>query len=169
MGKDYDIGRPAGRCAECGKELSAGEEYMAAVREAEAGFDRRDVCLSCWGAWEREEAGVYGVWRARVPRADEKKRQFVDDEVIIDFFERLEGTEEPAKLSFRFVLALVLMRKKLLVYDRTRAEADGREVWLMHLRGQQRQREVVDPHMDDEKIADVSRQLNQIMEVEPCD
>jgi hypothetical protein len=169
MGKDYDIGRPAGRCAECGKELSPGDEYMAAVREAGEGFDRQDVCLSCWEAKEHGEAGAYGVWRARVPRADEKKRLFVDDEVIIEFFDRLEGAEEPAKVNFRFVLGLVLMRKKLLVYDRMRAEPDGREVWLMHLKGQERQQEVVDPHMDDEKIADVSRQLNQIMEVEPCD
>ncbi len=166
MAKEYDISKTAGRCAECDRELAPGEEFVATVIEAGDEFRRQDYCCTCWDARTRDETALFGVWRSHVPRPQEKKKLFVDDEVIAGFFERLDDAEEPAKINFRFVLALVLMRKKLLIYDRMRKEADGGEVWLMHFRGDEKTREVIDPHMDEEKIADVSRQLNQIMEVD---
>ena len=98
--------------------------------------------------------------------AEEKKKLFVDDELLINFFERLEGAEGDLKLSFRFVLALVLMRKKLLIYDRMDRGEDGTETWEMHLKGNPRTHRVIDPRMDEEKIAEVSTQLGQILEGE---
>ena len=34
--------------------------------------------------------------------------QFVSNEVLVEFFTRLAGADEPAKINFRFVLALML-------------------------------------------------------------
>ena len=66
----------------------------------------------------------------------------------------------------RFVLALLLMRKKLLVYDRSCTGEDGAEVWTMHFKGSDQTYQVTDPHMDEEKISQVSQQLGQILEGE---
>jgi len=87
-------------------------------------------------------------------------------ELLVNFFERLDGTEEPARISFRFVLALVLMRKKLLVYDRSDKGPDGTEVWTMHLKGDRQVHKVVNPQMDEDKIAEVSGKLSEILEGE---
>jgi len=166
MAKEYDIGKPAGRCAQCDRQLQAGEAFVATIKETPESLAREDFCTGCWAAWPRGDSDVLALWRSRVPTEKEKKRLLVDDEVIVSFFERLEVTDEPAKINFRFILALVLMRRKLLVYDRMRKEPDGRDVWLLHFKGDERTHEVIDPHMDDEKIAEVSQQLNQIMEVD---
>jgi len=172
MAKEYNITRATGRCAGCDKEMQPAEEFVATVREApeeaEEDFARADYCLACWqaaGEAAAAEPGVLGVWRSRVPAPREKKRTFVDDELLISFFERLEGTEEPAKRDFRFVLALILMRKKLLVYDRSEP-ADGHDVWTMHFRGADAKCSVIDPHMDEEQVSEVSRQLGDILEAE---
>ncbi len=167
MAKEYDIAKAGGQCARCGRPLEPGEEFVATVVEAEGGFERRDHCAACWASAPADEGSVFGLWRSRMPQPEQKRKLFVDDDVIIDFFERLAGAEEPAKANFRYVLALVLMRKKRLVYDRSRTDEAGRDVWLMHFRGDGHVHEVVDPKLDEDKIADVSRQLSQIMEVEP--
>ncbi len=65
-----------------------------------------------------------------MPRPEEKKKLFVDDQVLCDLFERLAEVTEPAKVNFRFVLGLILMRKRLIVYETTRHD-DGKDVWVV--------------------------------------
>ena len=173
MAKEYDITRTTGRCAACDREMQPGEEFVATVRQApddaDVQFLRRDLCLGCWGASEAEAADdpdVLGTWRSRVPAPREKKKTFVDDEVLVGFFERLDGADEPAKVQFRFVLALILMRKKLLVYDRSDVDGAGGDVWTMHFRGADKPCKVIDPHLDEEQISSVSRQLGEVLEGE---
>jgi len=165
MPKEYDIQPTSGLCERCKRQLHPGEQFLATVTETDQSLIRNDFCLPCWEADGRDERpDVLGLWRARVPQPQQKTRLFVDDELLIDFFHRLSGADEPAKISFRFVLALVLMRKKLLVYDRAEKRPEGPEVWIMHVKGDDRKEEVIDPHMDDEKIAEVSHDLSQILE-----
>jgi hypothetical protein len=41
----------------------------------------------------------------------------MDDEELLDLFESLEDANEPKKQAFRFLLALLLVRKRLLKYE----------------------------------------------------
>jgi hypothetical protein len=174
MAKEYNITRTAGRCCACGRRMQPDEEFVATVREADEEADgellREDFCLACWesaGEEARSAPGVLGTWRSRLPATREpKKRTFVDDDLLVSFFHRLEGAEEPGRVQLRFVLALILLRKKLLVYDRSDRDADGRDVWSMHLKGEKTTCKVIDAEMDEEKIAEVSRRLGEILEGE---
>jgi hypothetical protein len=168
MAKDYEIAKTSGQCSKCEKQLDPGDEFMATVCEREEEFARVDFCLDCWPAEEDGQADqtVFGVWRTRVPQPQEKKKLFVDNELLINFFERLDGTEEQVKINFRFVLALILMRKKLLVYDGAKKADDGTELWQMHFKGGESKAEVVDPKMDEDQIAEVSSHLGEILEGE---
>ena len=101
-----------------------------------------------------------------MPPAAEAKRTFVDNEVLADFFQKLAGADEPAKVNFRFVLALMLMRKKVLIYDAS-AATDLGEVWTMHLKADPATPiSVVRPELDEQRIAEVTEQLSMILEVE---
>jgi hypothetical protein len=167
MAKDYHIQGATGRCGACGAALAPGTEYVATIWPDDDDFRRRDYCPACWNGGDEQRRGrAFGVWRTRVPAPRPKRRLFVDDGLLVNFFERLAGEQDPARVSFRFVLALILMRKKLLVYDRTDAEPDGTETWTMHLRADGTTHRVTNPRMDDEKIAQVSRKLNDILQGE---
>jgi hypothetical protein len=162
MGKEYNITKTTAVCTACGRQLQADEEFTATLKEAGEEFQREDFCPACWESRGEKDTDV-AVWRTHVPRAQEKKKVFVDDELLINFFERLGASEEPVKVNFRFVLALVLMRKRLLAYDRMERGEGGREVWTMHFRGTATPVQVVNPQMDEEKIAEVSRHLGEIL------
>ena len=157
----YDVPRPAGVCAVSGRPIEPGEKFFAVVRETPTGLERLDVSPEAWADFDR--GGLLGFWQSTMPRPEQKpKKLFVDDEVLSTLFERLADTSEQAKLNFRFVLGLILMRKRILSYEGSRT-ADGKELWSMKLKGRDETMDLLNPHLKEEAVADVSRQLTEIL------
>lgn len=168
MAKEFNISKVTGMCRLCEQPAQPGEPIMALARITGEELVREDYHLSCWEKTQHDDpagaADVLGVWRTSVPRPQEKKRLFVDDALLVNFFERLEGQTVPARLRFRYVLALILMRKRLLVYEGMTRGTDGLETWKMRQRGTDRTHAVVDPKLDEDQIAEVSASLGEVME-----
>lgn len=163
-GGGYEVSRAQGKCAVCEAVIEPDQKLMAALRETAEGFERIDVCLGCWEKFDR--AGVLAFWKTSMPRAEARKKLFVDDEVLCGLFERLAETQEPSKLNFRFVLGLILMRKRLLVYETSRKTEDGKEIWSMRFRGREDKLDMLNPQLTEEQVQDVSRQLGDILNEE---
>ncbi|MBN2138700.1 MAG: hypothetical protein JW720_12905 [Sedimentisphaerales bacterium] len=155
----WDINKPLGQCFGTDKEIEPGEEYFGALVATEEGLVRRDFCAEYW---DSEKPDVFCYWKSRLPRPDEKKQLFVDDEMLMAFFERLAEETDQEKVNFRFVLALILMRKRRLKYDATTTEA-GREMWRLRVVSEGAFAEVVNPHLDEEQIEQLSSQIGQIL------
>ena len=95
---------------------------------------------------------------------------FVDDDLLMNVFERLAGDERPQRVAFRFVIALILMRKRLLRYTGREPRGDH-EIWLLTPRvpadaPQPDLFEVVNPRLADEDIRELSDQLSEILNAE---
>ncbi|MHC4584288.1 MAG: hypothetical protein ACYS3N_07130 [Planctomycetota bacterium] len=162
---EWEVDKPLGQCYGTGRKIEPGEEYFGALLEIEEGLQRRDFCADYW---ESEKPNVFCYWKSKLPSPDEKKQIFVDDNMLMAFFERLENEAEKEKLNFRFVLALILMRKRLLKYDATRDE-DGKEVWRLRIVGNKssdNRVDVINPHLDEEQIKQLSSQIGQILHTE---
>lgn len=159
----YDVPRPAGTCAVTGRKIEAGEKFFAAIRETPAGIERVDVSPESWEGFER--AGVLAFWQTVMPEHEAKKKVFVDDEVLCTLFERLADASEPVKVNFRFVLGLILMRKRLIVYDDARQE-DGRDVWVVRMKGKDEKLILTDPKLNEQQVSEVSQQLGEILNQE---
>ena len=159
----YDVARPGGKCHVTGETIAPGDKFMAALRETPMGFERIDVSTSAWPQFDRKD--VVGFWQTTMPAHEQKKKLFVDDEVLCDLFERLKDTAEAPKLNFRFVLGLILMRKKMLVYETSRTE-DGKDIWILHFKGREDKLDLLNPRLDEAQVAEVSQQLGQILNEE---
>jgi hypothetical protein len=137
---------------------------MAALRETPQGIERHDVCLDCSNHYDN--ADLIGIRKTTKPLVEQKKKLFVDDEVLSQLFERLADTTEPAKLNFRFVLGLILMRKRLIVYENSHADHAGREIWQVRFKGKDQMLDLLNPKLDESQIQDVSTQLGEILNEE---
>lgn len=157
--EQWEVQRSTGKCSGTGRELRPGEEYYAALLDKLDTFERCDYCVEYW---ESARPQVYSYWKTAMPLPNQKKKLFVDDEIIINFFKRLEDEKEPIKVHFRFVLALILMRKKILKYEDTRREA-GQEIWKMRFVKETEMHEVVNPQLNDPQIEQVSQELSSIL------
>jgi hypothetical protein len=155
----YALGRGQGKCQACGKQIAAGQKLMAAVRDA-AVLERLEICTDCWGSFDR--AGLLGFWQATAPSESAPQRLFVDDDVLCDLFERLGEATEAGKLNFRFVLGLILMRKRRIVYESSRAEGE-RELWSVRFRGREEKLDLLNPRLTEQQVSEVSTQLGEIL------
>jgi hypothetical protein len=156
----YSVARAGGKCAVSGRAIVPGEKFMAAVREAPMGLERVDVTPEHWEAFDK--SGLLAFWQAIMPQHQAKKQVFVDDTVLGELFERLAEATEPAKLNFRFVLGLILMRKRILVYESSKT-VDGQELWTMRFRGKPETLDMLNPKLDEQQVAEVSTQLGDIL------
>jgi hypothetical protein len=166
----YEVSRPQGLCAVTGQVIGPDEKFMAALRETPTGFERVDVSMPAWPDFDRKD--VLAFWQTTMPKHEAKKKLFVDDEVLCQLFERLADVQEPAKLNFRFVLGLILMRKRMLIYETTRHEGAGddggneRELWTVRFKGREDRLDLLNPRLTEEQVGEVSQQLGEILNEE---
>lgn len=173
FGAEYHVARPTGRCAATDRPLEPGTTCIATLCESaeEDGLRRLDYSPEAWEDGVRPE-GLYSYWKMTVPEPDDKKGALVDDEVLQEIFERLAEDERPKRVAFRFVLGLILMRKRLLKFSgRIEAGIDGveHERWLMRPKGAEPDDppvEVVNPRLSDEDVRELTDQLSEILQSE---
>lgn len=188
---NYDVQRPSGFCLATGRSLEPGEDCYSALvdipeneREPndQLGMKRVDVSVEAWSQGFRPPH-LFSFWKTAVPEPTDKKKMFVDDNVLLNLLRRLEEATEPQRLAFRYVVALILMRKKLLRYDGTDRiddpDGDGpvQEWWLFTPKldvtkghfGKWNEDEtlrILDPRLDESQIEQVTTQLGEILEAE---
>jgi hypothetical protein len=78
--------------------IEAGDEYV-----------RHDYSAESWAG---PPSDAVGWWKNRMPKADEKKTVLAPPEVLVDLLRQMEHT--PSKAKSRYLLALMLMRRKIL-------------------------------------------------------
>ena len=165
FGNSQGISRPTGVCASTGESLSPNALAIATIceREEDEGFDRFDFSISAWEKGDRPER-LFSNWRYTVPEAGKKPDIQIDDTVLVDLFERLANDERPQRIAFRYILALVLLRKRKLQLV-GREEFEGGELWLLRFKGIDGDPiEVKNPGIEEEEIQNLSEQLGEILQ-----
>ena len=159
---EWEINKPLGQCYGSGRKIEYGEEYFGALVKTEEGLQRRDFCADYW---EKEKPEVFCYWKTKLPQPGQRKPLFVDDQMLMAFFERLEKETEQEKMNFRFVLALILMRKRILKYEDT-ATDNGREIWRLRIGGDKEIPERINPRLDEEQFGQLSSQIGEIRQAD---
>lgn len=160
---DWEIKKTIGQCFGTNQPFAVGQEYYAALVETEQGLERRDYSLDYW---HDHPPAVFCFWKSRMAGSEQKKKMFIDDEMLIAFFDRLAEETEPEKIHFRFVLTLILMRKRKLKYDSSAMDDAGNEIWTLRVTGQDRMEKVINPHLSEDQIEQLSGQMGQILQVD---
>ncbi len=165
MSSEWTMPRRASACAGCQREFEIGEALQAFLYDTAEGYQRLDYCTACAPP---EDPIPVGSWRTQRPVPATKKVQPFDREAIYGFFERLEDAEHENQLQFRFVLALLLWRKKVLKLERTASVGD-REVWEFTAAQTGSPHRVERPALAEDQLEHLSAQLEQLLAGQPGD
>jgi hypothetical protein len=158
---EYDIQGPARTCAATGRELKPGDRFFAVLREADGKLVRTDTAAE---AWTGPPDGAVAYWAGKVPAATDKPRKpVVNDEVLLDAFDRLAATADPDGLNFRYVAALLLMRRKRFKFEDVFRDPAGHDVMLVRDARGGAVHQVVDPHLSDEQVAAVQAEVFRVL------
>jgi hypothetical protein len=158
---DYQIKSLGQECAATGEPLMPGSVcHCVLVRDGE-GSRRLDFSRD---GWTGPPEGTVGHWTRRVPAADTTPRPRDPDD-LMQYFERLHEEANPTREGLRFVLALLLVRKRRLEIEETRPDDDGDLLVLTGTRGEGRF-EVRDPRLDADEIERLQGELDAHLMVE---
>jgi hypothetical protein len=182
----FEISRPTGRCFITQRDLAPGEPIVVALVEREPdpegnpteGFERLDFSGEGWDSLPDDTRGggrkhlpdrrIFAWWRASQPEPGARPLIALDDNGLLDLFEELGYADDPetdaqraSRLAFRFVLTLILARKRLV-----RLERSGTEGLFVRPRGTPPEAESVfveDPGLTPERLREVMDRLGAIL------
>ena len=149
-------------CAGCGVSLGAGAEVVAALLLTPKGFVREDRCPGCFNA---AESALFSFWRIRRPEAFKRGPQRLDLAFLTEFFKRLEGRQDDYSRNVAWIVALLLLRKRILALDGRRTDK-GREVLVLRLKREDRVIEVTDPLLTEDVVKGLHEDLARIFNIE---
>jgi hypothetical protein len=112
MQTEFEIQRSTRRCAATDRPLVPGEWCYSVLEVQGADVVRKDFAAS---AWNGPPADSFGWWKARVPEPHAKKIKLAPNEVLLELFDQL--AEQPHNEDMRYVLALLLVRRRVLRLD----------------------------------------------------
>jgi len=162
------IGRSTGRCAVTGAALEPGTPCVAAlIDRGDQGLERLDYSTDAWQAAPRPE-GLLGFWRTIVPVGEERRGIVIDDEVLESMLARLEGDDRPDRVAFRWLVALMLLRKRRLRHLGVERR-EGREWWRFAWAGRDAEApllEILNPHLAEEDLRSLAEQLGEFVDAD---
>jgi hypothetical protein len=156
MSNEWEVARVTGRCAATGRELAEGESYYAVLMETPAGLERRDFSVA---AWTSPPEGTFCHWKGRIPVRQKRHGPVsLDPELLTQLFLALESADSEPMQQLRFVLGLLLLRKRLVRMEGT-VQQEGREYWQLRLLSDGGIHQVPNPQLTGEQVERLSAQL----------
>ena len=156
---EYQIEANTRRCAASGRQLQPGEKFYSVLLDEGGKFQRLDFSSE---AWQGPPAGAFSFWTGKIPAHDDSRRLPIDDDLLIDCFQRLEGETDPGRVNFRYVVALLLMRRKRFKFEEAQVEGDQEYLVLRCARTRQQYR-VVNPRLTEEETAAVQEEVLRVL------
>lgn len=106
---EYKVNRSTRQCHTLKRPLREGEWYFSVISESGDDYVRHDYSAE---AWTGPPEDAIGWWKKRMPTTDQRKLVLAPPGVLIDLLRQMD--QFPDKAKSRYLLALMLMRRRLV-------------------------------------------------------
>ena len=109
MHLDFEVQRSTRCCAATERALEPGDICFSVLVADGANVVRKDYSTD---GWKGPPEKAIGWWKSRVPDASSKKIKLAPNDVLLQLFDQF--ADQPDSEEMRYVLALLLMRRRVL-------------------------------------------------------
>ena len=124
---DYEIQNFTRHCSTTGREFAPGEWYFSVVIAEGDDLKRLDYAVE---AWQGPPENAVGWWKSQVPDKTSRRKHWAPNDVMLNFFDELAAS--PEKQDMRYVLTLLLVRRRVFRLEEEERDAEGREVMTVY-------------------------------------
>jgi hypothetical protein len=156
---DYEIQHAARRCSATGREFAPGEVYYSVIVVEGAAVNRYDYSAD---AWKGPPEKAIGWWQAQIPDRNEKKKHWAPNDVMLHFWDELEGQSN--KQDMRYVLTLLLIRRRVFRLEEEKTDQQGREVLVTYCPRREATYEIPAAVPEPPRVDDIQQELASLLQ-----
>jgi len=158
---EWKIRRRHQQCSRCESTFVDGTRFVSLLGiDEEEDLLREDLCLRCWEGADQD--GLVFFWLTRY-QENRKKSLQLDLESLERLFLELEGREQEKLRELRYLISLLLMRKRKLKLVRV-ARGGGKERLVLRRPRRSEELEVFVYDFTAEKLEEMRVRLQEVLE-----
>jgi hypothetical protein len=164
---DWNIQSRAHACQACHKHFADKESFHTLLFDQKHAYERQDLCEACWtaqfshGATDRK--GFISHWQSIYAVPPAAPPEAIQKDTAESLLRKLVEQNEPAHLGARFILAVMLERKRLLKV-KAQVVDEGRRVFIYeHVRSGDLFN-IPDPNLQLDQLEEVQRDVAHLLE-----
>ena len=158
MNQDWSIQHRADRCAVSGEPFRDGDAFYTLLYHEKGAFRREDLSEAAFKA-RNENIQPYSLWRSKFETPPPPTPEALGKQTAEDLLRRYMAEQSPELSNARFILAIMLERKKLLKEIEARRGEDGSLTRIYEHAKTGEVFVIPDPQLRLEQIAEVQVQV----------
>jgi hypothetical protein len=156
---DYEVQSFTRRCSATGREFVPGEWYYSVLMAEGAELKRYDYSID---AWQGPPAEAIGHWKSQVPDQTSKRKHWAPNDIILQFFDEL--SQQPDKQDIYYVLALLLIRRRVFRLEDEQRDQEGKEILTVYCPRRDTTYSIPAVVPDQSRIDEIQQQLTALLE-----
>ena len=155
---DFDVKKFTRVCAKTDRELKAGDVFYSYLVRDGSETARRDVCEQ---AWDGPPDECLGWWKSEVPDPKSTKMNWAPHEVMLHYFGETE--DKPDQADMRYVLALLMVRRRIFRLEESKTQEDGTETLTLFCSRNDTEYEVPVVEVTSERAAELQTLVSELL------
>lgn len=127
-GQDWEIKSRAHACEVTGRPFAEGESFYTLLFREKGGFRRQDMCEEAWNS-RNDNIQPFSFWRTKYEPPPPPEPEPLAKETAEDLFRGYMAETDASHTNARYILALMLERKRILRQTDMRVE-DGEKLLI---------------------------------------
>lgn len=164
---EWNIQSRARACQVCQRHFADKESFHTLLCDHRHSYERLDVCGSCWAekyaANVNARSGFVSHWSSVYPPPPASPPDPIGKETAESLLRKLVEQNDPAHAGARFILAVMLERKRLLKV-KAQIREDGRRVFIYEQARTGDLFNIVDPDLQLDQLEEVQRDVAHLLE-----
>ena len=156
---DYEVQHSFRRCSITGREFAPGETYYSALVAEGAELRRCDYAAD---AWQGPPAEAIGFWKSQIPSRTEGKKHWAPNDVMLQFWDEL--AEQPERQDMRYVLTLLLVRRRVFRVEEEKSDDQGRELLVAYCPRREATYEIAAVMPEPSRIDEIQQELAALLQ-----
>jgi hypothetical protein len=124
---DYEFQHSTRSCSATGRQFAPGETYYSALLAEGAELKRYDYAAD---AWRGPPEAAIGWWQSQVPGRGPGRKRWAPNDVMLQFWDEL--AKEPDKWDMRYVLTLLLIRRRVFRLEDEKGDPPRRDALTVY-------------------------------------
>jgi len=155
---DFSVQKFTRVCAKTNVELKSGDKFYSYLTQEGGETVRRDVAAK---AWEGPPEDCLGWWKSEVPDPKSNKLHWAPHDVMLHYFTETE--DKPAEADLRYILALLMIRRRIFRLEETQANEEGDEVLSLYCSRNETEYEVSVMDVSAERAAELQATVSELL------